>query len=122
MSATFRLTCPYCGEPTRAPLMAFFRWWPNEDGKTAAERQAQERLPATAAASSYCPECEGLISLMIKGQQSLLRDIMSGEIKEEDYAYHETDLTLDAHYPQSYCCAAIKRHSRRNTTSLSGYD
>lgn len=96
MALTFRIVCPYCGQPTRAPAEAFYRWWP-DDAVEEAERDASL---AEAAAASYCPECEGLISLVVRGRDDVLRPILSEEVDENDWGHHQADLKLADYFPK----------------------
>lgn len=96
MSLSFRIVCPHCGLATRAPVESFYRWWPNEE----APEEELADTEATAAGASYCPECEGLLALLIKGKDAILRPILSEEIKEPDWAHFQADLSLVDYAPK----------------------
>lgn len=95
MSLTFRIICPYCSEPTRAPAEAFYRWWPCED-----EELLVTDPPATAAAASYCPECEGLLSLLLTGKDSILRPILTEDVEPKDWGHYQPDIELKSYFPE----------------------
>lgn len=97
MSLSFRITCPHCGEPTRASAEAFYRWWPNEtvsEGELASSE-------AQAAVASYCPECEGLLCLLVKGRDDVLRPILSQDVEEKDWGHFQADISLVEHVPKA---------------------
>jgi hypothetical protein len=96
MALTFRIVCPYCGQPTRAPAEAFYRWWPDEKVEEALRGDSE----AEAAAGSYCPECDGLISLVVKGRDDILRPILSDEVEESDWGHYQADLKLADYFPK----------------------
>lgn len=97
MSLAFRIVCPYCAEPTRAPAEAFYRWWPTEGIEPTAEH---DDPAVTAAVASYCPECEGLVSLLVKGKDSVLRPIMADNVEPSEWGHYQADLELEAQYPE----------------------
>lgn len=82
MALTFRLVCPHCAQPTRAPAEQFYRWWPN-DGPVEADAFV------SAGIASYCPECEGLIALVVRGTDKDLRPILSEDIPKKDWDFYQ---------------------------------
>lgn len=96
MSLSFRVICPHCGEPTRAPVESFYRWWPNETVGPA----EQSASLALAAGGSYCPECEGLIALLVSGTDKVLRPILAQDVDESDWGHFQADLELKEYFPK----------------------
>lgn len=97
MALTFRIVCPYCSEPTRAPAEAFYRWWPAEDDPL---RIALTDPSADAAVASYCPECEGLLSLVVRGRDAVLRPIMAEDVPATEWGHYQADISLVDCFPQ----------------------
>jgi Domain of unknown function (DUF4145) len=96
MALTFRIVCPHCGQPTRAPAETFYRWWPDDD----IEESIRGENEVEAAIASYCPECDGLVSLVVKGRDDILRPILSDEVDESDWGYYQSDLQLSDYFPK----------------------
>ncbi|MFC5390406.1 hypothetical protein U0030_13605 [Brevundimonas bullata] len=96
MALAFRVICPYCSEPTRASAEAFFRWWPDEEEL---EKNPLADPVATAAVASYCPECEGLLSLVVQGKDSILRPIMAEDVPSSEWGHYQADIKLVEQHP-----------------------
>lgn len=96
MALTFRIVCPYCGQPTRAPAEAFYRWWPDDE----VEESLRGETEVEAAVASYCPECDGLVSLVVKGRDDILRPILSDEVEDSDWGHYQADLQLADYFPK----------------------
>lgn len=96
MTATFRITCAHCSEPTRVTAQSFYRWWPDEPDTVA---EVPENSIVRAAIASFCPECEGVVALVVKGEDRILRPIMAQDIEEKDWSFYEADLTLVSYFP-----------------------
>ena len=97
MSLAFKMICPHCKEPTRAPAEAFYRWWPDEDEEG---QVADSNRAALAAVASYCPECENPVALIVEGKDRILRPIMSESVESRDWGYFGSDLTLKEVVPK----------------------
>jgi hypothetical protein len=91
MALTFRIVCPHCSEPTRAPAEEFYRWWPNDE--------EGDDHKVVAAVASYCPECEGLIGLLVQGPDKVIRPILTGDTESTDWEFSQEQLTLKEMIP-----------------------